>query len=157
MAYTEIKKRNKNLYFYRVISIRRGTKVSKKRKYLGINLLNKELAEKEREADKELLKNKIRKDKRKRVINELKPKIIKILKKNKIKKAGIFGSYARGEQKKGSDIDILIQPPSGMGLEFVGVKLELEDKLRRKVDLVTYKGIHPLLKKRILQEEVKII
>jgi len=44
-----------------------------------------------------------------------------------------------------------------MGLEFIGIKLELEDKLGRKIDLVTYKGIHPLLKKQILKEEVKII
>lgn len=33
-------------------------------------------------------------------LSRLKPKIVSILKKNKIKKAGIFGSYARGEQKK---------------------------------------------------------
>ena len=44
-----------------------------------------------------------------------------------------------------------------MGLEFIGVKLELEDKLGRKIDLVTYKGIHPFLKKRILNEEIRII
>jgi len=90
-------------------------------------------------------------------IKKLKPKIIKVLKANGIKKAGIFGSYVRGEQRRNSDIDILIEPPNGMGLEFIGIKLELEDKLGRKIDLVTYKGIHPLLKKQILKEEVKII
>ena len=90
-------------------------------------------------------------------LKKLKPKLIRILKANGIKKAGIFGSYARGDQKKNSDIDVLIQPTRNMGLEFVGVKLELENKLNKKVDLVTYKGIHPLLKKQILKEEVKII
>ena len=44
-----------------------------------------------------------------------------------------------------------------MGLEFISVQLELEDKLKRKVDLVTYKGIHPLIKKQVLDEEIKII
>ena len=75
----------------------------------------------------------------------------------KIKRAGIFGSYATGEQKKNSDIDILIKPAKHMGLEFVGLQLELQDKLKKKVDLITYKSIHPLLKERILNEEVKIL
>ena len=94
---------------------------------------------------------------REKVIERIKPKIIDILKKNKIKKAGIFGSYARGDHKKESDIDILIQPPKGMGLEFIEVKLELENRLKRKVDLVTYKGVHPLIRKNVFKEEVKII
>ena len=41
-------------------------------------------------------------------LNELKKKIVPILKKNEVVKAGIFGSYARGQQKK-SDLDLLIQ------------------------------------------------
>ena len=70
-------------------------------------------------------------------IKELKSKIIKILKQKGIKKAGIFGSYARGEQKKGSDIDILIEPPKGMGMEFIGLNLELEKELGRPVVAAT--------------------
>ena len=57
-------------------------------------------------------------------LEKIKPKIVRILKKYGVKKAGIFGSYARGEQKKRSDIDILIQPTKGMGLEFAGLALE---------------------------------
>ena len=53
-------------------------------------------------------------------------KIIPILKKNNVVRAGIFGSYARGEAKKKSDIDILVQHPKGMGFGFVDMKLELE-------------------------------
>lgn len=44
-----------------------------------------------------------------------------------------------------------------MGLGFVGMKLELEEKLGKKVDLLTYKSIHPYLKKYILDGEVRII
>jgi len=84
-------------------------------------------------------------------------KIIKILRRYDVKKAGIFGSYARGEAGKRSDIDILIQPPKGMGLEFVGMKIELEEKLGKKVDLVTYKYIHPYLKKYILADHIRIL
>ncbi|MBU0907097.1 MAG: nucleotidyltransferase family protein [Nanoarchaeota archaeon] len=90
-------------------------------------------------------------------IEKVKPIIVSTLKKHGVKKAGIFGSYARGEQNKKSDIDILIEPPKNIGLGFVSINLELEDKLKRKVDLLTYRSINALLKKRILKEEVRIL
>ena len=91
-------------------------------------------------------------------IEDMKKKIRKILKKCGIVRAGIFGSYARGEQKKNSDVDILIQPTKDMSLlDFVHVKHELEDILGKKVDLVSYKYIHPYLKEKILESEVNII
>lgn len=100
------------------------------------------------------MKKKIKQNKE---LEKLKSKIVKILKANGIKKAGIFGSYARGEQKKKSDIDIFIQPKEGMGLGFVGLALELEEKLGKKVDLVSYNGLSPYLKNKILNQEVRII
>ncbi len=90
-------------------------------------------------------------------LKKLKPRIIRILKKHGIKKAGIFGSYARGDNKKKSDIDIIIEPRKGMGLEFVGVQQELQDEMGIKIDLVTYKGIHPLIREQVLKEEIRII
>jgi hypothetical protein len=90
-------------------------------------------------------------------INNIKKKITPILKRHSIKKAGIFGSYARGEQKRGSDVDIIIEPTKNMGLEFFGLCLELEKKLRRRVDILTYKSIHPYLKKYIMEDEIRII
>ena len=83
-------------------------------------------------------------------------KIIKVLKKHGVKKAGIFGSYARGEQTKKSDVDILIEF-NGSLLDLVGIERELIISLKKKVDLITYRGINHLLKNRILNEEVKII
>ena len=150
MVYTEIRKRNNRKYFYRVLSVRNNNKVNKKRVYLGVNLNKNEINKRESEADKELKRESAS-------FKKIKYKIIEILKQHNIKKAGIFGSYARGDYKKNSDIDILVQPPKGMGLEFIGVQLELEDKLKKKVDLVTYKGIHPLIKKQVLEEEIKIL
>ena len=89
---------------------------------------------------------------------KIKQKITPLLKRYKVKRAGIFGSYVRGEHKQRSDVDVLIQPPRSMSLlKFVHIKHELEEKLNKKVDLVSYKGIHPLLKDQILKEEVKII
>jgi len=152
MSYTEVKERNRRRYYYRVLSIRNGEKIMKKRIYLGSNLSQLELRSKEIEADKKILQEKIDKN-----LEKFKEVIVKVLKRYNIKKAGIFGSYVRGEQRKDSDIDILVEYPNGLGLRFVGLALELENKLGKKVDLVTYSGIHPLLKKSILREEVKII
>jgi|SRR3989344_5676358 len=85
-------------------------------------------------------------------------KIVKTLKENGIKRASVFGSYARGEQKKESDIDIIIEPKKGMGLfNFVGVKMDLENKLKKKVDLITYKSINPYLKAYIKREQIRIL
>jgi hypothetical protein len=151
MAYTEIKERNDKKYYYRVKSVRKKNKISKERVYLGVNLKNEDLAKKEQEADKDFVKEKINKN-----LSKIKPKITDIMKKKGIKRAGIFGSYARGEQKKSSDIDILIEFDGSL-LDLVGLELELQKKLKKKVDLITYNGINHLLKDRILKEEVKII
>jgi len=89
-------------------------------------------------------------------LKELKTKIRKILKRHGIVRAGIFGSYSRGEQKKNSDIDILVEF-NGSLLKLVKIEREVEEDLKIKVDLITYGGISPLLKERILKEEIKII
>jgi len=93
-------------------------------------------------------------------IRELKNKIRKILKKYGIVRAGLFGSFARGEQKKKSDIDILIEPPTDRKfslLDLSGLKIELEETLKRKVDLVEYCVIRERIKSQILNDEVKLI
>ena len=107
---------------------------------------------KELEADKIILDDKVNKG-----LLSIKDKIIQVLRKYKVKKAGIFGSYATGAQKNNSDIDVIIEPPKGIGFGFVGIQFELEKKLGRKVDLVTYKYLSPYLKDKILKSEVRII
>ena len=155
MVYTEIKERNGKKYYYRVLSVRKGNKISKNRKYLGVNLSKEALFLKKKESDNVF--NLMRKNKKKEVIEKLKPKIIEILKKNNIKRAGIFGSYARGEQKKDSDIDILVEPAKNMGFKFAGLEIQLTKALRKKVDLVSYNGISNYLKEKILSQEIRII
>jgi len=84
--------------------------------------------------------------------------IVPILKSYGAKRAAIFGSAARGTMKKGSDIDILVDLPSGIGLfDFIGIKLELEDALKRKVDLVEYGGIKRAFRKSILANQIRVI
>ena len=83
---------------------------------------------------------------------------IPLLKRYGVVKAGIFGSYARGEQKKSSDIDILVKINKDISLlRFVSLKQELEDMLNSKVDLVEYETLKPLIKEQILQDEVRIL
>ena len=90
-------------------------------------------------------------------IKRLKKIIVPILKRNDIVKAGIFGSYARGEAKKRSDIDILIKFKGKKSLlDLVRVERELEEKTKKKIDLVTYNSINHLLKNIILKDDVRI-
>jgi uncharacterized protein len=90
--------------------------------------------------------------------DKIKEKAISVLRNNEIKKAGIFGSFARGESNSKSDVDILIEVKKDFSLlELVKLKLELEKLLKKKVDLVEYKTIKPRLRKQILSEEIRII
>ncbi len=80
------------------------------------------------------------------------------MRKNHVKKAGIFGSYSRGDQKKESDIDILVEFPKSKSLfNFIELKQELENVLGKKVDLVEYGVIKSRIKNRILKEEVRVM
>jgi predicted nucleotidyltransferase len=91
-------------------------------------------------------------------IQEIRQKILPILEKYNIKKAGLFGSFVRGEMREDSDIDILVEIEDGISLlDFVGIKLEIEEALGKKVDLVEYNTIKPLLKERIIKEQVGIL
>ncbi|MBN1322759.1 MAG: nucleotidyltransferase family protein [Methanotrichaceae archaeon] len=84
--------------------------------------------------------------------------VVDILRENGIKKAAFFGSIVRGEMEDGSDIDILIEFEGRRSLlDLAHLKNELEDAVNRRVDLLTYKSVHPRLKGRILAEQVPIL
>jgi predicted nucleotidyltransferase len=80
-----------------------------------------------------------------------------IAQKYKVKEIGIFGSFVRGEHKKRSDVDVLVEYYELPGLlEFIDLEIYIEKLLRKKVDLVEKEGIRPELKKRILDEVIYI-
>ncbi|MHA1283050.1 MAG: nucleotidyltransferase family protein [Promethearchaeota archaeon] len=91
-------------------------------------------------------------------IEDIKKKIRNYLLKHDVKKASLFGSIVRDEANKDSDIDILIEFKGKKSLlDLVQLKFELEELLNTKVDLLTYNSLHPLLKEKILSEQVKIL
>lgn len=91
-------------------------------------------------------------------INEIKRKVKPILKAEGVIRAALFGSVVRRETTKESDVDMLVEVPRGTGLfTFIDLQHKLQDALGKKVDLVTYKSIHPLLKNSILKEQVPIL
>jgi len=80
-----------------------------------------------------------------------------VLHKYNAKRGGLFGSITSGDFTENSDVDVLVELPEGSGLlEFIQIKQELEDLLKRSVDLVEYASIKPFLQKIILQQEKRI-
>jgi len=78
-----------------------------------------------------------------------------LYKKYKVTEIGIFGSFVRGEHKKRSDIDILVDFEEVPDLlKFINLERYLSRLLKKKVDLVSKKAIRPELKSTILGEVV---
>jgi predicted nucleotidyltransferase len=88
-------------------------------------------------------------------IEQIKIIVTPILIRHGVTKAALFGSMAT--QTYTSDIDILIELDDTYSLlDFVGIKLDLEDALNKKVDLVEYRAVKPALRKYILESPVPI-
>ena len=91
-------------------------------------------------------------------IEEVKDKIVPVLRRYDVVHAAVFGSFIRGETKEGSDIDILVEFRGEKSLlDLVGLKIELEEVLGRDVDVLTYNSLHPFIKETILKEQVVIL
>ena len=68
---------------------------------------------------------------------------------------GIFGSYAKGEERENSDLDVLVEFASDADLiHFVGLSLFLEEKLGIKVDVVPYDTVREEIKERVFGEVI---
>jgi len=90
-----------------------------------------------------------------------KKEVIEIIKKNKpelesrygVQQLGLFGSYVKEQQRKRSDIDILVTFSRDIDLfEFLDLREYLESRLKTKVDLVMTTALKPTIGKRILAE-----
>ncbi|MBM4044967.1 MAG: nucleotidyltransferase family protein [Planctomycetes bacterium] len=73
-----------------------------------------------------------------------------------VREIGVFGSYARGEESEGSDVDILVAFDEPVGWEFIDLKEFLERILGRPVDLGTTAALKPQLRETVLREVVYV-
>ncbi len=91
-------------------------------------------------------------------IDNLRKSILPLLQQSGVRRAGLFGSHSREEERADSDIDILIELDSSRSLfEYIKLKHGLEDILGRNVDLVEYSALKPLLRDEILAAEIRIL
>ena len=81
-----------------------------------------------------------------------KEKIVEICERNDIEFCALFGSFARGEASKESDIDLLVKFSKPKGFDWLDAAFEIEDALGKKVDLVTEKGLSPHVREYVLKD-----
>ena len=88
-----------------------------------------------------------------KIINMLKDHN-EILRKYEVKRIGLFGSYARGDQKKNSDIDFLVEFEKPVFENFMDLAFYLEELFGRKVELITNGNLSPYIQPYV-EKEVK--
>ena len=73
-----------------------------------------------------------------------------------VKRIGIFGSFARSEQTRSSDVDVLVEFVDGQATfdNFMHLVYFLEDLFGRKVDLLTVRGIDKYIRSRVEREVI---
>ena len=85
-------------------------------------------------------------------------KVLPVLKEAGVTKSSLFGSYVRGDYRTDSDVDILVELPKGNSLlDLVRLEKKLEKALGKKVDLLTYNSVHPLLEDHIKKDQLQIL
>ena len=81
-----------------------------------------------------------------------KQKIIEICKRNDISFCGLFGSFARGEAGKDSDIDLLVRFSKLKGYDWLDAAVEIEDTLGRRVDFLTESGLKTSVRDYVMRD-----
>lgn len=87
------------------------------------------------------------------ILTKLKPELKE---KYFVKSLGLFGSVVRGDYKANSDIDIIVDFSKPVGIEFIDLADYIEEKLRKKVDLVSYNGVKPKYFQQIQSEIIYV-
>jgi len=83
--------------------------------------------------------------------------ILSIARRHGVTSVRVFGSFARGEAREDSDLDLLVKAGANTSAFFPGgLVADLEDMLRRKVEVVEEQGLHQALKQQILSEAVAL-
>lgn len=81
--------------------------------------------------------------------------ILKLAEGNGITNVRVFGSFARNEQGPESDLDLLVElQPGSTGLDLGGFLMDVSELMKRKVDVVTDKALHPKIREQVLHEAI---
>jgi predicted nucleotidyltransferase len=92
-----------------------------------------------------------------RLLEEKRGEILRIAAKHGAREVRVFGSVARGEADRESDIDFLVELEAGRSLlDLGGLQMELESLLGRRVDVVTVRGLKARVRERVLREAVPV-
>ncbi|MBO4491608.1 MAG: nucleotidyltransferase family protein [Lentisphaeria bacterium] len=87
----------------------------------------------------------------------LKEDILRIVRKHNADKVYVFGSCARGEDTPESDVDLLVDFNQNASLfDQVYIQNEMHSLLECKVDVVSRRGLHPYIRRRVLAEAVEL-
>ena len=90
-------------------------------------------------------------------LEEKRGQILSTARRHGAKKIQIFGSQARGESGRDSDVDFLIKLEPGRSLlDIIAMKQDLEDLLQRKVDVVTERAVSPYIRDEILSQAISL-
>ena len=91
-------------------------------------------------------------------VENIKPRVLDIMRKHGVLSASVFGSVARGEASDRSDVDFLVEFESGRSLlDLIGLRQDLSDRLERKVDVVTARSLHPGFRDSVLSEQIQLL
>jgi hypothetical protein len=91
------------------------------------------------------------------ILAKYRTEILNLAMRHGVREVRVFGSFARGEESEGSDLDLLVTLGEGRSLlDLVGLKQDVEDLVHRPVDVVTEKALSPYLRKRVLSQAVPL-
>ena len=86
-------------------------------------------------------------------IENLRSAILSVTRKHGVRNVRVFGSFARNEQRRRSDVDLLVDLPERFSLfDLAGLTIDLEEAIGRKVDVVPSDSIKPVLRASILSD-----
>lgn len=87
------------------------------------------------------------------LIEQHRAEILALAERHGVRDVRVFGSMARGDADDASDVDLLVSlPPERTGLALGGLLMDVQDLLRRRVDVVTEASLHPAFRNQVLDE-----